>query len=323
VEFVQLGSSDLRVTRICLGTMTFGSQCDEQTSHAILDAAASAGVNFIDTADVYPARGVPGSTEEIVGRWLGGRRDDFVVASKCGGQSGPDDAHGGCSRRHIVRAVEGSLRRLGTDRLDLYQLHRFDPDIPIEETIAALDELVRSGKVRFIGCSNWTASQLADALAVSRDDVLARFCSVQPRYNLLHRVAERELFPLCVQEGIGVISYNPLAGGLLTGKHRPQSEPAPGTRFSLSPVYRDLYWRDHEFETLQAIELLALDAEITMPALAVGWTLAQGAITSAIVGATRPEQLAASISGASAPLTTELVAELDRLSATHLDGPAL
>ena len=320
---MQLGDSDLRVTRICLGTMTFGSQCDEQTSHAILDAAASAGVNFIDTADVYPARGVPGSTEEIFGRWLRGRRDRVIVASKCGGQSGPDDADGGCSRRHILRAVEGSLRRLGTDRIDLYQLHRFDPDTPVEETIAALDELVRSGKVRYIGCSNWTAAQLADALAVSRDEGLARFCSVQPRYNLLHRVAERELFPQCLGEDVGVICYNPLAGGLLTGKHRPQSEPAPGTRFSLSPVYRDLYWRDREFATLQAIERLALEAEITMPALAVAWTLAQAAITSAIIGASRPEQLAASMTGASTPLAAELVAELDRLSATHLDGPAI
>lgn len=323
MERVRLGTSDLVVSRLCLGTMTFGVQCDEATSFAILDAAAAAGVDFIDTADVYPARGIPGESEEHVGRWLRGRRDGFVVATKCGGPAGPIDAAGGCSRTHIERSVEGSLRRLGTDRIDLYQLHRFDRHTPVEETLEALDSLVRAGKVRHIGCSNWTADALVAALGTSERAGWARFCSVQPRYNLLHRVPEQALLPVCIEHDVGVIPYNPLAGGLLTGKHRSAGTPAAGTRFGLSPVYRDLYWQPTEFATVAAVETVAAGVGIEPATLAVAWLLARPGVTSAIIGASRPEQLAATLAGATLTLDASVLAALDGASAAHLDGAAL
>lgn len=223
MDSIQLGSSGLKVSPICLGTMTFGLQADEPTSRAILNTADEIGITFIDTADVYPARGPAGMTEEILGRWLKEKRHRFVVASKCGGRVGPLPWDKGCSRKHIIEAVEASLRRLDTDYLDLFQVHVFDNSTPIEETLEALDTLVRIGKVRYVGCSNWFAYQVALALGLSDSRRIARFSSVQPRHSLLHRPAERELFPLCLDQGIGVITYNPLAGGLLTGEHRVES----------------------------------------------------------------------------------------------------
>ena len=323
MEHVHLGSSGLLVSRICLGTMTFGVQTNEADAFAIMDAAAESGVTFFDTADVYPARGVPGTTEEIVGRWLTGKRDRFVLASKCGGPMGPAPWEQGCSRRHILSAVEDSLRRLGTDYLDLYQLHRFDPDTPLDETLSALDSLVQSGKVRYLGCSNWLAYQLA--LALGRSDVhgITRFVSVQPRYNLLHRAIERELVPLCLDQRIGVIPYNPLAGGLLTAKHRRDAGPAADTRFGMSPVYKNLYWRDAEFATVEAIEPIAQAAGLPLTTLAVAWTLAKPAVTSAIVGASRAEQLTGSLAAADVRLDAELLTELDRVSAPYRGGPAI
>src|SRR6185503_14163052 len=220
----RLGGSGLQVSEVCLGTMTFGYQCDEATSFAILDRAADKGVDFLDTADCYP---VPltletaGRTEEILGRWLRGKRQRFILATKCFFPMGPAPDDRGNSRRHILKAVEASLRRLQTDVIDLYQVHAFDTETPLEETLRALDELVKSGKVRAIGCSNFRAFELATALGISDRLGLARFESVQPRYNVLYREIETELVPLCLDAGVGVIVFNPLAGGLMTGKHAP------------------------------------------------------------------------------------------------------
>src|SRR5580704_3519628 len=236
MEHVRLGRTGLQVSRLCLGTMTFGFQCDEPTSAAIMDRAAEGGITFFDTADVYPLGGglaTVGRTEEIVGDWLRGKRDKFVVATKCVGRTGPAAWEQGSSRKHVLAAVEGSLRRLGTDYIDLYQLHAPDPSTPIDETLGALDDLVHSGKVRYIGCSNFLAYQVARALDRSEARDLVRFDSVQPRYNLLFRQIERDLLPLCFEEGIGVITYNPIAGGLLTGKHNRSGQPEEGTRFTL------------------------------------------------------------------------------------------
>ncbi len=208
----RLGRTGLKVTEVCLGTMTFGYQCDEKTSFAIMDAAAEGGINFIDTADVYPipvSLETAGRTEEIVGRWLQGRRDEFVLATKCRMQMGPGPNDVGLSRKHILAAIDASLKRLGTDYVDLYQIHSPDAETPIEETLAALDSIVQSGKARYIGCSNFQAWLLARALWTSDRLRLARFDSVQPRYNLLFREIEHELFPLCEAEGVGVIVYNP------------------------------------------------------------------------------------------------------------------
>ncbi len=233
MEHVRLGRTGLKVSRACLGTMTFGLQADEPTSRAILDRAAAAGVTFIDTADGYPLGGsidTHGRSEEILGRWLEGRRDRFVVATKVHAPMGSAVWDRGLSRKHILDAVEGSLRRLRTDYIDIYQVHHPDPDTPMEETQRALEDLVRAGKVRYLGVSNHPAWQVALALGRSEAAGVARFDCVQPRYNLLFREMERELFPLCVDQGLGVIPYNPLAGGLLTGKRDPGLPPARRTR---------------------------------------------------------------------------------------------
>jgi aryl-alcohol dehydrogenase (NADP+) len=203
--------------------MTFGSQADTPTSMAIMDTAYDAGVTFWDTADIYPMD-VVGRTEELIGEWFGrnGRsRDDVVLATKCFAPTGPNPWDSGNSRKNIMRAIDASLRRLGTDYVDLYQIHFWDRSVPIDETLTAMDDLVRVGKVRYVGCSNTLAYQLARAIGRSELLGVARFDSVQPRYNLLFREVERELFPLCAEEQVAVIPYNPLAGGLLTGKHRP------------------------------------------------------------------------------------------------------
>ena len=322
----RLGHTGLQVSTLCLGTMTFGLQCDEQTSRAILDAAAEGGISFLDSADVYPLGGsleTVGRTEEILGRWLAGRRDDYVVATKCWGATGTRPWDRGASRRHILAAAEASLRRLGTDYIDLYQLHAYDPDTPIDETLSALDDLVHSGKVRYIGCSNFLAYQLARALGRSEALGLARLESVQPRYNLLFRQIERELLPLADQEGVAVIPYNPIARGLLTGKHDRQQ--APDGRFTLGTaghLYRDRYWHEREFDTVEQLRPLASEAGVSLATLAVQWLLANPVVTSAIVGASRPEQLADSLAAAETPLDPELKIRLDELTAVYRQGDA-
>jgi aryl-alcohol dehydrogenase-like predicted oxidoreductase len=276
MDSTRLGRTGLLVSKLCLGTMTFGLQCDEATSRAILDTATEGGITFLDTADVYPLGGTletVGRSEEILGRWLAGRRDDYVVATKCVGPTGPRPWDRGASRRHVIAAVDESLRRLGTDYIDLYQLHSYDRQTPIDETLGALDDVVRAGKVRYIGCSNFLSYQLARA--VGRSEVLgvARMDSVQPRYNLLFRQIERELLPLCAEEGIGVIPYNPIAGGLLTGKHRRQA-PETGGRFTLGTagqMYQERYWHDREFDTVDALAPLAAKAGVSTTTLAVQW----------------------------------------------------
>jgi aryl-alcohol dehydrogenase-like predicted oxidoreductase len=327
MDSARLGRTGLQVSKLCLGTMTFGLQCDEETSRRILDTAAEGGVNFIDTADVYPLGGTSetvGRTEEIVGRWLTGRRDDYVLATKCVGPTGPRPWDRGASRRHIIAAVDASLRRLGTDYLDLYQLHFYDSNTPIDETLGALDDVVRAGKVRYIGCSNFLAYQLARSVGRSEVLGLARMDSVQPRYNLLFRQIERELLPLCAEEGIGVIPYNPIAGGLLTGKHRREAV-EEGGRFTLGTagqLYQDRYWHDREFDTVDALGPLASKAGVSVTTLAVQWVLAHPVVTSAIVGASRAEQLADSLAAAETPLDADLKADLDELTAVYRQGDA-
>lgn len=319
MEHVRLGRSGLPVSRLCLGTMTFGLQCDEKTSQAILERALEGGITFLDTADAYPLGGdlsTVGRTEEILGRALTGKRDDVVLATKCFMPVGRHHWDGGMSAKHILSAIDGSLRRLQTDYVDLYQLHFDDRLTPLDETLRALDDVVRAGKARYIGVSNWAAWRLA--LAVGRAQLLrcAPIVSVQPRYNLLYRANERDLFPLCQAVGVGVIPYNPIAGGLLSGKHRRQ-EDAPEGRFTLGnagTMYRDRYWHDREFDTVDALRPLAADAGISLVQLAIGWVLAQPAITAPIVGASRPEQLADALAAADEPLDPELVRRLDELT---------
>ena len=326
MRYTHLGRTGLTVSRLCLGSMTFGYQCDVATSRAILDKAAANGISFIDTADAYPlgASGDTGRTEEIIGSWMSGKRDAFIVATKCHYPTGPNRWDSGNGRKNIVRALEASLRRLRTDHIDLYQLHAWDPRTPIDESLKALDDLVRTGKVRYVGCSNFLAYQLARS--IGRAEVLGteRFDCVQPRYNLLFREIERELLPLCGDEGIGVIPYNPLAGGLLTGKHAPGS-PTDGTRFTLGNAadrYQDRYWHDKEFATIDALRPIADEAGMTMAELAVSWTLANPAVTAPIIGASRSEQLDDALRAVATDMDPDLKTRLDDLTATYRRGDA-
>lgn len=314
LEMRSLGRTGLRVPALCLGTMTFGLQSDEETSFEILDRAYDRDVHFLDTADVYPLGGdleTVGRTEEIIGRWMRqrGQRERILLATKCRGRMGhgPNDA--GLSRQHIVRAVEESLRRLQTDWIDLYQTHFFDADTPIEETLRALDDLVRAGKVRYVGCSNYPAWRLCQALSASERLNLARYDCVQPRYNLLYREIETELLPLCNAQGLGVLVYNPLAGGFLSGKYALGDEPTPGTRFTLGGagrMYQWRYWQAAQFDAVRdfrsALEKRGLDPV----SVAIAWVLAQPGVTSAIVGASRAEQLVASLASIEIEFDDEL-----------------
>ncbi len=328
MKHTRLGRTGLQVSRLCLGTMTFGLQCDEPTSVAIMDRAADGGITFFDTADVYPLGGTGetvGRTEEIVGRWLKGRRARTILATKCFGRSGPARWDQGNSRKHILDAVDASLRRLQTDYIDLYQLHGPDPSTPIDETLRALEDVVRAGKVRYVGCSNFLAYQVARAIGRSEAMGAVRFDSVQPRYNLLFREFERELFPLCQEEGIGVIPYNPIAGGLLSGKHNPAAGPEEGSRFTLGTAaerYQDRYWHEGMFETVEQLRPIASDAGMTLPQMAVAWVLANPAITAPIIGASRPEQLVDTIKAAETPMPGELKQRLDDLTADYGRGDA-
>jgi len=321
LRHVRLGNTGLRVSRLCLGTMTFGYQCDEATSFAILDRASEKGITFLDSSDVYPLGGGlerAGRTEEIIGKWIRGKRHDWVIATKCFGATGPQPFHAGNNRRHIFDAIDASLRRLGTDYIDLYQLHGYDPEVTTDETLGALDAIVRAGKVRYIGCSNYLAYQLARAIGRSDARGFARFVSVQPRYNLLFREFERELFPLCVEEGIGVIPYNPIAGGLLTGKHDRTKPPSEGTRFAfggrVSQLYQDRYWKDKIFDAVDALRRVADEAGIPLTTMAVAWVLAQSWVTSPIIGASRPDQLDATVAALDVTLDAGLLAKLNEMT---------
>ncbi|MET0284914.1 MAG: aldo/keto reductase [Polyangiales bacterium] len=326
MQTANLGRTGLRVSRLCLGTMTFGLQTDEAVAQRILDTAADGGIDFLDTADVYPLGGdlgTAGRTEEIVGRWLKGKRQRFVVATKLSGKVGPASWDQGNSRKHILDAIDHSLRRLQTDYIDLYQLHMDDPSTPLEETAEALHEVVRAGKVRYLGVSNFLAYRLARLLGKQDARQLARIVSIQPRYSLLFREIERELLPLAREEGLGVIPYNPLAGGLLTGKHDLKAGPAQGTRFTLGSAagrYQDRYWHEREFATVQSLQRTLEGRSPTTVALA--WVLANPVITSAIIGASRPEQLKETLAAESYVLEPALKQKLDELTAEYRRGDA-
>jgi aryl-alcohol dehydrogenase (NADP+) len=321
MQYTKFGRTGLRVSKLCLGTMTFGLQCDEPQGHAIMDAAAEGGIDFFDTADVYPLGGgaaTAGRTEEIVGNWLKGKRHQFILATKCVGQMGPKPWDQGMSRKHILDAIDASLRRLGTDYVDLYQLHSYDPLTPIDEALEALDTVVRTGKARYVGVSNWPAHKVARALGRGELKNLARIDSVQPRYNLLFRSFERDLLPLCAEESIAVIPYNPLAGGLLTGKHDRNFPPPQGTRFALGnagPRYQQRYWDERKFETVEEFRAVAAEAGMSMATLAMRWVLSNPAITAPIIGASRMGQLADSLAAAEkGGLPAELKARLDEMT---------
>ncbi len=323
METRSLGRSGLKVSSLCMGTMTFGNQADKATSFAMMDKALAAGISFIDTSNSYPLGGTYeqlGGTEKIIGEWLSGKRDKIVLASKCFSPTGPGANEKGLSRKNIIKAVEDSLRRLQTDYLDLIQAHRFDPTTPMDETLRAFDDLVTQGKVRYIGVSNWRSWQIAKALGMAERKNYIRIDSVQPRYNLLFRMIEEELVPMCVSEGVGIISYNPLAGGMLTGRYRPGHQVEANTRFTLSGVakagelYQDRYWQEPVFAAVEKYRTWCGERDYDMVTTAVRWVMQQPGISSVIIGASRPEQLDASLAAAElSPLSKEDLQDLSQL----------
>jgi aryl-alcohol dehydrogenase-like predicted oxidoreductase len=326
MQFTKFGSTGLTVSRIILGTGTFGKQTDQAEAHGMLDKAAEAGVNFIDTADIYPPGAEVGSSEIITGRWLGNKRGRFILATKAGGSMGPAAWDAGNSRKHILDAIEASLRRLKTDYVDLYQLHMDDAATSLDEMAEAMDAIVRSGKARYIGVSNFLAYRLARALGRQDARQLTRFVSAQPRYNLLFREGERELFPLAQEDGIAVIPYNPLAGGLLSGRYKHSDTPEQG-RFSaelggFGKLYHARYWHAREFETVGKIEQIAQQQATPMATLSVAWILANPAITSVILGASRIGQLTDTLAAADYKLDHAVKAKLDEASIEYRRGDA-
>ena len=328
MQHARLGATGIEVSRLCMGTATFGGQSDDQASFAMLDACAAKGVNFIDTANVYPLGSEPrdkGSSERIVGEWLKGQRHRFIVATKGGGAMGPLAGEAGNSRKHLLDAIDASLKRLGTDYVDLYQLHYDDTGTPLDESLAALDTIVRSGRARHAGVSNFRAWRLARAVGRCETHHWVRPVAVQPRYNLLFRQIERDLVPLCREEGLAMFCYNPLAGGLLSGKHRFDAPPDADSRFGsgkAAAMYQDRYWHEREFIAVTAFVELAAQAGMQPVRLAVAWVLAQPGVTAAILGASRADQLAEVLDAAEMEIPPDLLTRLDELSFEFRMGDA-
>ena len=288
MQYNKMGRTGLKISEITLGTMIFGQQVDEAESIKIIDLALEKGINSFDTADGYAG----GRSEEIVGKALKNKRHVVVLASKVASKQGPGPNDAGLSREHILQAVENSLRRLGTDYLDIYYAHHPDNTTPIEETLRAFDTLVRQGKVRYAACSNYRAGQLVRALAVSEQRNLARFDCIQTVYSLITRDIEAELLPTCADEGVGVVVYNPLAGGLLTGKHNGNQPPTADTRFGQNPMYLERYWSPINFKAVEHLKQIAAAYNRKPAQFALAWVLGNPGIASAIVGASSAAQLA-------------------------------
>lgn len=318
-EFVRLGRSGLKVSRLCLGTMNFGNEswgCDEPTSAKIIDAFLERGHNFIDTANVYAG----GRSEEIVGRAIAARRDEVVLATKGFNPSegsGPNDR--GNSRANLTRSLEGSLRRLGTDYVDLYQVHSWDPTTPVDETMATLDSFVRDGKVRYVGCSNWLASQIVEAQTFAHRRGSAPLVSLQPQYSLVVRDIEVDVLSTAERHGLGVIVWSPLAGGLLTGKHTKENSPQDSRFEKVQPgdiwqMLRYALFTDRNFEIVAKVGEVASSLGATHTAVAIAWTIAQRGITSAIIGPRSVEQLEDNLAAAELQLPSNARDELERAS---------
>ncbi len=309
MEYRVLGQTGIKVSCLCMGTMSFGGDADEETSAAMFRRCRDAGVNFFDCANVYAG----GRSEEMLGRLIAGCRDEVVITSKVGFPTDQDVNAGGLSRRHIMLAVEASLKRMGTDRLDIYFVHRFDPATPIEETLRALDDLVHQGKVLYTGASNWAAWQIATALGISARERLARFACIQPMYNLVKRQAEVEILPLAQAERLGVVTYSPLGGGLLSGKYGVGRKPEHG-RLVENEMYVKRYGEAAYYEIAERFVAHAQERGLHPATLAVAWVMAHPAVTAPIIGARNVEQLEASLAAVDVPMTSEWRAEIAALS---------
>lgn len=309
MHYRRLGDSGLKVSEVGLGCNNFGTRIDQDQTTAVVEAALAAGVTFFDTADMYGG----GKSEVMLGKALGARRGDVVLATKFGTRMGPAPYSGGGSRRYIVRAVEASLSRLGTDYVDLLQMHQPDPETPLEETLRALDDLITAGKVRYIGNSNYAGWQIADADWTARTAHFARFASAQNNYSLLERHVAREVLPACERFGLGFLPFFPLASGLLTGKYRRGAPPPEGTRLAVMGARAAQAMNDRNFDRIEALEAWARERGHTLLDLAFAWLLGQPVVSSVIAGATSAEQVAANAATAGWCLTPEEVAEVTAL----------
>jgi aryl-alcohol dehydrogenase-like predicted oxidoreductase len=323
MKYRQLADTGVFVSELCLGTMTFGGRgqiwemiggIDQSAVDAIVHRALDAGINFIDTADVYAA----GESETMTGKALAGRRQDVVLATKVRGRMGNGPNQVGLSRLHIVEAVEASLKRLGTDYIDLYQIHRFDPLTSIEDTLRALDDLVRAGKVRYIGCSNLPAWYLMKSLAVSREQRLERFKTTQSYYSLAGRELEREMIPLLNDQNLGLLVWSPLAGGFLSGKFTRDGgdESARRAKFDFPPVDKE-----KSFKILDVLTTIAKAHDVTVPQIALAWILANDAVTSVIIGARKIAQLDDNLKSIDVTLTPDDLKALDEASKLAVEYP--
>lgn len=324
MQYRYLGRTGLKVSELCLGAMTFGRESSEEVSIQMLDCFLEAGGNFIDTADVYSQ----GTSEEILGRWLQTKhRDELVIATKVrfAMGSGPNDL--GLSRKHIMSAVDASLRRLNTDFIDLYQVHMWDPGTPLEETLDALHQLVRSGKVRYLGASNYAGYQLQKAIDLSHQLGGEAFSCLQPLYNLLDRSIEWELLPVCEAEGVGVIPWSPLRGGWLSGKYRRgMSEPPPDTRIEEAEKHGwseswAVYANERTWQVIDTLTAVAGEVEKTPAQVALNWLLQKPAVTAPILGARTMAHLEDNLGATGWSLTPEQMARLDEASALPLPYP--
>lgn len=330
IKYRNLGSAGVKVSNLCLGAMTFGEAdeksfmhkagSDEDTSHAVLDRALSAGINFIDTADVY---GQDGLSERVLGSWLSSRkaRDKTVIATKFRFTMGDGPNRSGASRYRIIKCCEDSLRRLGTDRIDLYQIHMQDITVPEEETLRALDDLIRAGKVLYVGCSNYAAYRLMNSLWLAKESHLSRYVTFQAQYSLLVRDIEREHVPLCRTEGLGILPWSPLAGGFLTGKFEKGKPPQSGTRLGDKAERFARYDLERNWKILDAVRAVASELGSTPAAVSIAWLLAKPQVTSVIFGARTPEQLADNLAATEIELTPKHVQQLDEASAFDLGYP--
>lgn len=318
MEYRALGNSGLKISTVSLGTNNFGGNCDMAQCQAVVDAAIEAGVTLFDTADVYPpGPGLMGKSEECLGKALGARRKDVIVATKWGMAMGKGPYLTGGSRRYIFNAVEASLKRLGTDYIDLYQMHFPDPSTPIEETLMALGDLITQGKVRYIGASNFRGYQIVDAAYKARTLGVPPFISVQNYYNILRRDIEDERLPGAILAGAGLLPYFPLANGLLTGKYRRGEKPAAGTRFGEGSAMAGLggmEMTDRNFDLVEKLEKFGKERNLSLLEIAVAWLLAQPGVTSCMAGATKPEQIAQNAAAASAKLTPDDVKTLNEIT---------
>jgi len=330
MKYKNLGSSGVKVSSLCLGAMTFGEAdeksfmhragSDEATSHAVLDRAVAAGINFVDTADVY---GQDGLSERVLGNWLlaRGARDKIVLATKFRFTMGEGPNRSGASRYRIVKCVEDSLRRLRTDRIDLYQIHMQDITVPEDETVRALDDLVRAGKVLYVGCSNYAAYRLMRSLWLARTNHWTPFVTLQAQYNLLVRDLEREHVPLCRDEGLGILPWSPLAGGFLTGKFERGKPPQTGTRLGEKAERFARYDLERNWKILDAVRAVASETGATPSAVSIAWLLAKPQVTSVIFGARSVEQLETNLIAAQLELSPGHLAALDQASAIDLGYP--